>query len=317
MNANTSLESDTGAAAMPARLRSLWAEACDRVAWLTGMFDRNALKTTGLSRLFGARVSIWLMNIEGAVRRLILAAALAFTPPAPGPKRVCAAARAHSPASSSRRPGFRVFRLHSEAETARRDSTRAPRAAKPYGHIPFPADKLLYIGGHPHAPLATGATTPRARNPLDRWVRPSRQDPDWRASEDSTFFRDHASRDATSRAAARPRAGFQPKPPPKAHEDIPPSLLDWRRQHDAWTQPVPAPDLAARLEALAHVIANPLSAIASAARRLRASASAPARLLHTPPDLSPPRRAAHIATAGHTQDLLKRCCEAVLAPDTS
>lgn len=23
----------------------------------------------------------------------------------------------------------------------------------------------------------------RARNPLDRWVRPSRQDPDWRASE--------------------------------------------------------------------------------------------------------------------------------------
>lgn len=317
MNANTPLENDTGAAAMPARLRSLWAEACNWVAWLASMFDRNTLKTTGVSREQGARISIWLMNIEGAIRRLILAAALAFTPPAQRASRA-GAARAPVAAASARRPGFRVFRLRGAVEAAPRETAPAtPRTAKAYGHIPFPADPLLCIGHAPQRPpLATRESIPRARNPLDRWVRPSRQDPDWRAPEDSDFFfRDNASRERSRDNAARPRTRLKPKAQLTAPDDIPPSLLDWRRRYDAWTQPVPAPDLAARLEALARVIANPMAAIASTARRLRASNSAPALLPRTPPDLSPPRRAAHIATAGHTQDFLKRCCEAAL--DTS
>ncbi|MDP3494913.1 MAG: hypothetical protein Q8R82_17510 [Hyphomonadaceae bacterium] len=314
MNADTPHLSDPSAPAMPPRVRTLWSEACDWVAWLVGMFDRDALKTTGISREHGARVSIWLMNIEGAIRRLILAAALVVAPPSPRASRTCAATRVHTVAASPRRPGFCVFRLRGVGETAPRADARTSRSTKPYGHLTFPADPLLCLGD---APARTGRTahaaTPRARNPLDRWVRPSRQDPDWRAPEERGAF---SRRDAmpASHSATRPRA----TPQPQAQGDLPPSLADWRRRHDAWTQPVPAPDLAARLEALSAVIANPAAAIASAARRLHAScATAPTLMRQAFPDADPPRRAAHIATAGHTTDFLKRCHAGLIAPDTS
>ena len=310
MNATEPLDSDATTTALPPRVRGLWAEACNWVAWLCGMFDLATLRTTGISREHGARVGIWLMNIEGAIRRLILSAALALAPPAPRVSRTCAATRAPV-AASSRRPGFRVFRLQGAGDTQPRVASHTPRTPKPYGHIPFPTDPLLCVGSA--QPRTHSAPTQRARNPLDRWVRPSRQDPDWRAPEDSDFFfRDHASRNIAPRAATRTHA----RPQPQTQEAFPPSLTDWRRHHDAWTQPVPAPDLATRLAALAHIIANPAAAIASAARRLHASSSnAPTLTQRVRPE--PPKRAAHIATAGHTDDFLKRCCDAAFAPDTS
>ena len=68
--------------ALPAGLRShgpgaLWAEACERVVWLAALFTPAALRTTGASREQGARLSLWLRNVEGAARRLIPSAALA------------------------------------------------------------------------------------------------------------------------------------------------------------------------------------------------------------------------------------------------
>ena len=216
--------------------------------------------------------------------------------------------------ASPRRPGFRVFRLRGAGGPSPRETARPPRTPKAYGHIPFPADPLLCVGGAaPRTSPATRAASQRARNPLDRWVRPSRHDPDWRGPEDSDFFfRDNALINHPQRTTTRARTK------PKTQDLFPPSLADWRRQHDAWTQPVPAPDLAARLAALAHVIANPMSAIASAARRLHTSvANAPTLMQRARPEPLPPKRAARIATAGHTHDFLKRCCDAGIAPDTS
>ena len=63
--------------AMPPRVRGLWLEAVNWVGWLLAMFDRDALRTKGVSRETGALLGIWLTNIEGAVRRLILVAAFA------------------------------------------------------------------------------------------------------------------------------------------------------------------------------------------------------------------------------------------------
>lgn len=302
--------------AMPAGLRGLWREACGWVAWLTGMFDRNHLKTTGVNRSHGARLSLWLLNIEGAVRRLVLAAALAFTPPAPRRVAACAAARTQPAATPARRHGFCIFRLcgAGQAPHAACPSARQP---KPYGHIPFPADPLLNLGAAPARPLAhpmRADHASRARNPLDRWGRLSRQDPDWRPSETEALpiWSDPAPR--AQQGAPRQRTAHPPHDP----HAIPESLRDWRRHHDAWQKPVPAPDLAARLDALAHVIANPATLIARAARRLRDARDAIlelARAANTIP--GPPQRAAHLATMGHTEAFAQRCHDACLGPDTS
>ena len=77
--------------AMPAGVAALWREACDWVRWLFGACDRDTLRTQGVSRRQGAKLGVWLMQVEGAVRRLILAAALAFTLPAPRKTQACPA----------------------------------------------------------------------------------------------------------------------------------------------------------------------------------------------------------------------------------
>lgn len=250
---------------MPAGLRALWSEACGWVGWLFGVFARDALRTRGVSRETGARLGVWLMDIESAVRRLILAAALAFMPPA---RRTpaCADARTQTAATSPRRPGFCVFRLAASSEAAHRPDASAsttPGEAKPYGHVHFPTDPLLRLGAKQqrttHMPRNNALPT---RNPLDRWVRLSRHDPDWRPSEDIArpYFRPtlHAapSRTKSARAAHNPEA-------------LPDSLHDWRRRHDEWRKQLPAPDLAARLETLQRIASDPSAAITSAARRLR------------------------------------------------
>lgn len=291
--------------AIPAGLRSLWAEACEWAAWLANMFSLDKLRA-GIRRETGARLTIWLMNIEGAVRRLILAAALALAPPARRAPRACAAARTQPQAATRRRPAFRIFRLHGAGETTSVAPASTPQH-KPYGHIPFAADPLLSLGA---ARITRHANAPRqptrTRNPLDRWVRPSRQDPDWRPSEDDTLM-------FGAPAAQRASSPHTPRPPRTPHdpaaipESLPESLYDWRRRYDEWERAIPAPDLAARLEALVHIAANPAAAIARAARRLSAL-NTPihplARKAATLP--APPRRAAQFPTAGHTADFFQR-----------
>lgn len=309
--------------AISAGLRTLWGEARDWVLWLVGMFDRDALKTRGVNRKQGVQIGIWLMGIEGAVRRLILAAALSFTPLASRKSPACAAAR--MPAASSRRPGFCVFRLAPSGGAPLAIPSQLPQPArraesKAYGHIPFSADPLLSLGVANPAPRAAPPSTgpTHVRNPLDRWVRPTRQDPDWRPPQSGAthmFGTPQQLRASTPTSTApRPSRARQPHDP----NALPESLADWRRRYDEWERLVPAPDLAARFDALAHIIAHPQAAIARAARRLHPARETVMPLArHAGAIPAPPRRAAHIPTAGHTRAFFKRCHNALANPDTS
>lgn len=294
--------------ALPAGLRSLWAEACEWAGWLANMFSLDKLRA-GIRRETGARLAIWLRDIEGAVRRLILAAALALSPPAQRTPRTCASARTQPRVAGKRRPAFHIFRLNGAGETPAHATPPGTPHPRPYGHIPFAADPLLSLGALHAArhPNARRQHAPRRRNPLDRWVRPSRQDPDWRLSEDDDTL--------MFSAPAAPRASppRTPRPPRATHDlaaipaSLPASLYDWHRRYDEWERAVPAPDLAARLEALVHIVANPAAAIARAARRLHAARAAILPLARNASKLpGPPRRAAQFPTAGHTTDFLHR-----------
>ena len=295
--------------ALPAGLRSLWAEACEWAGWLASMFSLDKLRA-GIRRETGARLTIWLRDIEGAVRRLILAAALVLSPPAQRAPRACAAARAQPQATGKRRPAFHIFRLHGAGETPAHATPRGAQQPKPYGHIPFAADPLLSLGALHAARHASARRqhAPRRRNPLDRWVRPSRQDPDWRPSEDDgtlMFSAPAAPRTSSPRAPRPPRSAHDPA---AISEGLPESLYDWRRRYDEWERAIPAPDLAARLAALVHIAADPAAAIARAARRLSALNTPIRRLARDASPLpAPPRRAAQFPTAGHTTDFFHRC----------
>lgn len=308
---------------IPTPLRKLWREARALVAWLITAIDRPSLPTTGISREQGAKVSIWLMNIEAAVRRLILAAALNFTLPAP--RTIACAARTTPTQATTRRPGFCVFRLAASGsapatQPAPHPAPKQPTTPKPFGHILFPSDPLLSLGAASPAHVTRMLPTPtaRQRHPLDRWVRPSRQDPDWRPPESpSTFFTDpEQARDTLRRA--RPKRGPRPKRAPHDPNALPTSLYDWRRRYDEWQKLAPAPDLAARLDALTRITANPQAAITSAARRLaRARQTTTTLARRATPRARTPRRAAHLYTGHRRIDLPARCHAKIAHADTS
>lgn len=319
MNTRTSSHSDTTAPAMPACVRELWSEAVNWVGWLLAMFDRDALRTKGISRETGARLGIWLMNIEGAVRRLVLTAAFALKLPGYWRKPGRSDARSHVAAPSSRRAGFCVFRLRGmgDARQPRPAHSRhaTSREPKPYGHIRMPLDPLLNLGATPRAARDRN-NTPRARNPLDRWVRLSRQDPDWRPPEQAMRF----AHEYTPHAAQpkSPRTRPAPHHPEASQAGLPASLYDWRRRHDEWLKLVPAPDFAARFDALQRVATDPSAAIARAARRLALSHNRALMLARqASSEMDPPRRAAHIVTAGHSEAFFRSCHIALITPDTS
>lgn len=78
------------------------------------------------------------------------------------------------------------------------------------------------------------------------------------------------------------------------------------------------PQLAARLEALAHVMAHPEAVITRAARRLHATRMASLPLVRDAAALpGPPHRAAHIATVGHTLALTRRRHDALVSLEMS
>ena len=314
MNADAPISNAT-TPALPPGLRALWDEANGWVAWLLGMFDGATLRTTGVSRERGARLGVWLMGIESAVRRIILAAALVFTPPALRSRT--SEPRPRTQATAQRRASFCVFHLNSGEHEPRAHAATAGRAnatPKPYGHVVFPRDPLLRLGASPRRPPRIERTAPRARNPLDRWLSLSRHDPDWRPSPDDGALMFSAPPEPLWRPPRMPR------PQTVSHGDDAgqASLADWRRRHDEWRKIIPAPGLAARLEALARIAANPAAAIARAARRLQRSQGLAIRLARdaTPP-WRPPPRAAHIPTAGHTFDIAERTHAALVIPDTS
>ena len=295
----------------PAALRSLWSQARGWIAFVLRGCDRTVMRTTGIQREEGARIAIWLQGVESAVRRLILTAALVLTPPA---QRARLRATRLSPASRAQR-SFRIFSLREPSTSPSRGRAHNAPTRTPHGHIPFPADPILALGAPrvraPRIGHNGGPPMPRTRapNPLDRHGRLSRQDPDWRPPEHAASHR--IASDALPRAPRRPR-------PPRDPEALPPSLYDWRRHYDEWERLIPAPGLAARLDALERVAANPGAIIVRTARRLiHAKERALALARVAKPALRKPHRVRHVEPEMWIPLFAQACHSALATHDTS
>lgn len=279
-------ESVLASAASGGAREELWAQARAWVGRLLALFDRTVLRTTGIRRAHGAQLSLWLMQAEAGLRRLILAAALMMTPPG---MRQGLRHEGRTPRVPARPRAFRIFGLRGAGGS--RPQARVARPPCPYGHLRFPGDPLLRLGeaapsqrsGHNGGPLLPRLRPP---HPLDRHGRLSRQDPDWRAPPE----RERPALFVT--VSEYPRCAPRPKRTPYDPEALPDSLHDWRRCYDEWQKLVPAPALAARLDVIERIAAHPAAAIARTARRLgalRERIRALARLARPPRRL--PRRA--------------------------
>lgn len=292
-------------ALIPATIRALWKEAAKFIVCVLLQVDRDQVRA-GIDRTQGARLSIWLSGAECALRRLIIVAAFALTP---APLRL-RPARPAAPRAVARPPqaSFRVFHILREAGSTRPSNT--PRPHKPYAHIRFAADPMLALGRN-YLPRIThrhngGPATPRTRlrNPLDRWGRLSRDDPDWRPPEPNPYRKRRKPRpepdlDAPHNPLFDP--GFEILRHGRIIRD---SRPDWRRCHDEWNRPVPAPQLAARLDALNRIIADPSAIIRRTARRLQTDRDRTRFLVRdASPIVAMPRRARHVVTSGHAQQL--------------
>ncbi|HOY76910.1 MAG TPA: hypothetical protein PLN33_03830 [Hyphomonadaceae bacterium] len=300
---------------IPVSIRALWDDAMSFIAHVLYRFDRTKL-ITGIRRASGVRISIALNGAEGALRRLILMAALALTPAS---LKSRAQTQTPSPRSSTQRPlTFRVFKLHGSRHTPGATPGRAPAQFIPRpphaprgsaSHIPFRADPLLALGRLPvRRPTHRhngGPVLPRPtpRHALDRWVRLSRNDPDWREPEPPnplTHLLDycvvHGFEFIEDDDAEKPKR--KRRKPLRLD-----STADWRRCHDEWEKLVPAPHLAARLEALARAHANADALIRRTARRLQSHRERTIALARAAwPATNLPRRAQQVETSGFSQD---------------
>jgi hypothetical protein len=292
--------------------RGLWAEAYHWVCWLLSMFgDLGELRVRGLSRATGLRLSNWLWGMEGAVRRLIIAAALAMDPkdrPEAKEKQV----RRKPPKLCNRRPVFRVFCLRRAADgpsSQLEAASSAASAPEPYGHIPYPSDPLLVLGeARRHAVRARG---PRQPNPLDRRGRLTRRDPDWRPGETGP-----QRSKSEENPSLRPHCTRKP-PEPHMAQALPASLWDWRRVQDEWKKVIPAPSLAARIFALQRVVADPEALIARTAQRLQTFREQAAALIKQALPLPRQPRRARVPLFSDISMLAARCHGAIFRPDTS
>src|SRR5690606_16603063 len=251
-----------GAEPQHATLQDLWSEACRLAGALPLMFGEPAtIASAGLSRRLALRCCNWLWAAEALVRRLIVAAAMAFDPrKLTRPRPAVGAASVRTRIVSPRPQRFRLF----ASACCPRDPLRSSSSdtALPYAHMPFPADDLLRLDA-PRGPRANLTSPrpqgcapqrlPRRPNPLHRRGRISRHDPDYRgyANPDRMDPPPGARRPARKRLQGQARAE-----PPSALHHLPAST-EWRRVEQEWERVLPAPHLAARIEALLRVIEKP------------------------------------------------------------
>lgn len=268
-------------------LQDLWSEACRLADFLPQIFgEPAAIAGAGLSRRVALRCSNWLWSIEALVRRIIIAAALAFDPKKLTPLRQrISASSAQAPRPSANAASFRLFAFVCP--------TRRPHARsstpRPYAHVPFPTDDLLRLGVRPPRPRDSEASDqprqpaegePRPRNnPLRCRARISRWDPDYCP-------------DMESRPAIR-LSTPQLSTPRMRHAHVSslhrlPSA-EWRRVEDEWERVLPAPGLARRILGLLRVIEKPMLRITRLARRLQKGNLAARFPAQGPPHLRRPR----------------------------
>lgn len=291
---------------IPVVARALWRQAAQLILFVLQRYDRARIRT-GIGRTSGAHLSMLLTGAESALRRLIFIAALALSPASLKPIEPHAARTSRTASAPAR--SFRIFSLHGSSAPRRISTRHTPRTPTPYGHIRFPSDPILALGRMPSrrpthrhngGPLLP---RPARRHPLDRWGRLSRNDPDWRPpiAPDYRIIRPPS-----------PRKPRDENAPPRAPLD---SRADWRRHHDEWQKLVPAPVLAARLDALERAYSDPSRLILRTARRLQSHRARTLSLARAAwPNTDAPRRARHLQVDTWERDV----CDAVHhALDTS
>lgn len=263
-------------------LDSLWEVACEWVDLLTPTFGEPAqLASVGLSRRLALQCRNWLWSIEGLVRRILIAAALAFDPRKLSPLRPAP----HAEATSARRPAgprpsrFTLFAFANPRPQRPRAATTQPR---PYGHVPLPADSLLRIGAPCERQVRRSEPGETSATPhlLRRHGRISRWDPEFRLAP---------ARLSTSVREPTPRTSPRQRYAPASALHVLPDLTDWRRVEAEWQRTLPAPHLATRIAALLRIVDQPARWIRRLARRLHGGNLAARLILQPPPHLRRPR----------------------------
>jgi hypothetical protein len=279
--------------------------------------DLKEVAHVGLTRSLGVKLCNWLWGVEGAIRRLIIAEAmrldpssLAETKPRPEPKTKAA--------PHKRRPSFRIFGFNGRAEPRPRTSIAgATKADLPdRWHIPFPADPLLSIGPRPRR---TRHASNRRINPLDRRGRISRFDPDYGLDREEDY---EAS--LLGLSPSWPARSARPRSEPVFAQDKSNYLaprsdpLDWRRIEEEWKRVIPAPNLAARVFALAGIMDNKDRAVARVARFFTRCRNLMADIVgQPPPELAWPRRAKPIYRCREVEEMARRSHAELWRLDTS
>jgi hypothetical protein len=238
---------------------SLWGRACDWVLRWSAVFSPEEILRDGLSRRFALRCCSWLVPLEAAVRRLIIAAAIAFNPAQLRAVTPATPSRKHPPSKrTAGRTSFRIFSLRpSQAPPGPASPVR--RRAALLRHLPFPGDDLLRLG--PSSRLRQRPPSLRQPHPLIRQCRIFPYDPDYIQRE---------SRPKPPRSGRKPT--MQPDRntadrafPARRYAETPGE--EWRRIDMEWQRVLPAPGLAARIAALIRVVEDPRPQIQRLARR--------------------------------------------------
>jgi len=265
-NASTTApESDT--------LISLWDEAW---VWLLSLFsvfpEPEAVAGEGLTRRVALLLKNWLWSIEGMLRRLMIATALAISARLPAPKPRKPRSKPKAAARNPVLPCFRIFAIRRlplppfTGEVPRSGdggTLQARTSSKAYHHAAFTRDPLLVIG---EAPLRRGGPRPaRIRPRPDRYHLGRETEESFR-----TFFGPFHDRSECLRLGAAP-------PPPRERSEtrighhILPAF-----DREAWLAAEaeekalhPAPGIASHIAALKRLADDPKPAIRRLAQRLR------------------------------------------------
>lgn len=295
---------------------NLWDRVHDWFARWTAVFTPEVILRDGLSRRFALRCCNWLWPLEAAVRRLIIAAALALDP-----ERLVLASpqqRPHTPEKLPSSPrGAASFRIVSiRGEGVPRPATPAARpAARTERHLPFPSDDLLRLGA-PYSRQGRKIVV-HHDSPLHRHGRVRPSDPDYipkseadYANSSELLFGPPKGRQLPREHDPETRSAFHRRVPIQSEDD------EWRRLEKEWERILPAPGIAARITALAGVLNTPESHIRRLARRMAAEPSLAALLRSAPPPLM--RKPKHDYFSPQVdEDLTMLAYAATRPPDTS
>jgi hypothetical protein len=242
---------------------SLWARTCEWVYRWSAVFSPEEILRDGLSRRFALRCCAWLAPLEAAVRRLIIAAALAFDPAQlslANPATPVAPRTSPTTRKTASRTSFRIFSLRPSQSRPGSASPIRRRAAL-QRHLPFPGDDLLRLG--PSGPLRRRLPSLRQPHPLIRQCPVFHNDPDYIQREPRFRPPRRGDREPVARPAPNAADGCLPK---RLYAET--AGEEWRRVDMEWERVLPAPGLAARITALIRVVEDPQRQVRRLARRL-------------------------------------------------